>query len=181
MFRRFVIPSSSSVSSRWKYRSSSWTSTELAFVGIDVFDELLYFQRLVTLLDDGISHRLNIDGALKTRRSPAEYAALYEIYRGRQLDVLARMQRIDVPQKLTSIQRRMVLATEGQIRFYRIFLDAKLKDPSTDLARMLGDPALQTTNRELHAAWEEVRRLYPRLDFDTSTAIEAHLCGFDVI
>src|SRR5437773_8692712 len=174
----------------WRVSESYWPSRGLVYTwwqiptkmsSIDVHDELQYFHRLVTLLDDGITNRLNIDGVLKTRRSPAAYAALYEIYRGRQLDVLARMQRIDVPQKLTSIHRRMVLATEGQIRFYRIFLEAKLKDPSTDLARMLGDPALQTTNRELHAAWDEVRRLYPRLDFDTSAAIEAHLCGFDVI
>jgi len=174
----------------WRVSEGYWPSRGLVYTwwqiptkasSIDVYDELLYFQRLVTLLDDGITNRLNIDGALKTRRSPAEYAALYEIYRGKQLDVLARMRRIDVPEKLEPIHRRMILATEGQIRFYRTFLDSKLKDPAVDLARMLGDAALQTTNRELHAVWDEVRRLYPRLDFDTSAAIEAHLCGFDVI
>ncbi len=189
---RVVVSAVETVSSYYDWRVSEayWPSRGLVYTwwqiptkasSIDVHDELLYFTRVATLLDDGITNRLNIDGVLKTRRSPAGYAALYEIYRGRQLNVLARMQRIDVPQKLKSIHARMVLATEEQIRFYRIFLDAKLKDPSTDLARMLGDPALQTTNRELHAVWDEVRRLYPRLDFDTSAAIEAHLCGFDVI
>ena len=148
---------------------------------IDVHDELVYFTRLVALLDDGITNRLNIDGVLKTRRSPAEYTRLYEIYRGKQLDVLARMQQLDAPAKLASIHARLLVATEEQIRFYRTFLDAKLNDAAVDLGRMLGDPALQTTNRELHTAWDEIRRLYPRLDVETSSAIEAHLCGFDVI
>ena len=47
--------------------------------------------------------------------------------------------------------------------------------------RMLGDTALQATNKALHSAWDEIRRLYPHLDAETRAAIEAHLCGFDVI
>ena len=148
---------------------------------IDVHDELAYFTRLVALLDEGITNRINIDGVLKTRRSPADYTRLYEIYRGKQLGVLARMRRLDAPEKLASIHGHLLVATEEQIRFYRTFVDAKLQDPSVELGRMLGDPALQTTNRELHTAWDEIRRLYPRLDVETSSAIESHLCGFDVI
>lgn len=148
---------------------------------IDAADELAYFARLVALLDAGITNRLNIDGVLKTRRSPAAYARLFEIYRARQLDVLARMRQLEPPAKLAPVHGHMLVATEEQIRFYRTFVDAKLQDPSVELGRMLGDPALQTTNRELHTAWDEIRRLYPRLDEETSSAIEMHLCGFDVI
>ena len=174
----------------WRVSESYWPSRGLVYTwwqiptktsSIDVHDELQYFHRLVTLLDDGITNRLNIDGVLKTRRAPAEYAALYEIYRGKQLDVLARMRRIDVPDTLKPIHARMLVATEAQIRFYRSFLDAKLEDPSADLARMLGDPALRSASGELHVVWDEVRRRYPRLDAETGAAIESHLCGFDVI
>ena len=174
----------------WRVSESYWPSRGLVYTwwqiptktsSIDVHDELQYFHRLVTLLDDGITNRLNIDGVLKTRRAPAEYAALYEIYRGKQLDVLARMRRIDVPDTLRPIHARMLVATEAQIRFYRSFLDAKLEDPSADLARMLGDPALRSASGELHVVWDEVRRLYPGLDAETGAAIESHLCGFDVI
>lgn len=148
---------------------------------IDVHDELLYFQRLVTLLDDGITNRLNVAGVLQTRRSPAEYESLYGIYREKQRDVLARMRKLDAPERLKPVHDHLLVATDQQIRFYRAFVDAKLRDPSVDLARMLGDPELKSTNQELHAAWDEIRRLYPGLDAETGTAIEGRLCGFDVI
>ena len=148
---------------------------------INVHDELMYFTRLVALLDEGITNRLNMDGVLRTRRSPAEYTRIYELYREKQLDVLARMRQLLVPEKLAVVHARLLLATEEQIRFYRAFLDAKLVDPTMNLGRMLGDVALKTTNRELHTAWEEIRSMYPHLDVETSSAIEAHLCGFDVI
>src|SRR5438094_7959886 len=94
---RVVVSAVETVSSYYDWRVSEayWPSRGLVYTwwqiptkasSIDVHDELLYFTRPVTLLDDGITNRLNIDGVLKTRRSPAAYAALYEIYRGRQLD-----------------------------------------------------------------------------------------------
>src|SRR5947208_15222283 len=139
---RVVVTAVETVSSYYDWRVSEayWPSRGLVYTwwqiatkasSIDVHDELLYFHRLVTLLDDGITKRLNIDGVLKNRRSPAAYAALYEIYRGRQLDVLARMERIDVPQKLTPIQSRMVRAIEVQDRFWRIFVFAIPRQPRT--------------------------------------------------
>src|SRR6267142_2318758 len=159
----------------WIYKATISTKGS----SIDVHDELLYFDRLLTLLDDGITNRLNIDGVLKTRRPPAEYAALYAVYRGRQLDVLERMRRMDVPDKLRSIHRRLIAATQLQIEFYAAFVDAKMKDSSVNLGRMLGAPALKTVNQELLAAWAEIKRLYPNLDTETANAIEHHLCGFD--
>ena len=174
----------------WRVSETYWPERGLVYTywqidvktsSINVHDELMYFTRLVALLDEGITNRLNIDGVMKTRRSAAEYTRLYEIYRTRQLDIMARMRQLAVPEKLASIHGLLLLATEEQIRFYQTFLDAKLKDPGVNLGRMLGDPALQATNRALHTAWDEVRRLYPHLDVETSSAIEAHLCGFDVI
>src|SRR5205823_8987582 len=76
----------------WLYKTAIPTKGS----SIDVHDELLYFHRLLTLLDDGITNRLNMDGVLKTRRSGPEYEALYEVYRARQVDVLAQLRRIDV-------------------------------------------------------------------------------------
>src|SRR5437773_1002400 len=161
----------------WVYKTSIPTKAS----SVDVHDELLYFHRLLTLLDDGITNRLNIDGVLKTRRAPTEYSALYEVYRGKQLDLLERMRRMDVPDKLKAIHGRLIVSTDRQIEFYRVFVDAKMKDPSVDLGRMLGEPALKTVNEELLTAWAEIKGVYPNLDTETSRAIEHHLCGFDVI
>jgi hypothetical protein len=161
----------------WLYKTAIPTKNS----SIDVHDELLYFHRLLTLLDDGITNRLNIDGVLQTRRSETEYGALYDVYRGKQLVVLEQLRRKDAPDQLKPIHARVITATEQQIEFYRAFVDAKLKDPSMDLGRMLGDPALRRANQELLTAWAEIRRLYPNLDVETSEAIERHLCGFDII
>jgi hypothetical protein len=161
----------------WFYKTALPTKGSV----IDVHDELQYFHGLLAALDEGITNRLNMDGVLKTRRSRAEYEALYGVYGTRQRDVLERLRRLEVPDRLKPIHARMILATEEQIRFYGAFLDAKLQDPSVDLGRMLGDPALKTVNRELVTAWTEIKRLYPNLDEETSRAIESHLCGFDVI
>jgi len=148
---------------------------------IDAHDELEFFHRLLSILDDGITNRLNIDGALKTRRPPGEYEALYDVYRTRQLDVLHRLGRLEVPDRLRPIHARLMVASDQQIRFYGTFADAKRQTPSIDLGRMLGDPALKIANRELLTAWAEIKRLYPNLDGETGRAIESHLCGFDIL
>jgi len=161
----------------WVYKTELPTKSSV----IDVHDELQYVHGLLSALDEGITNRLNIDGVLKTRRSRAEYEALYGVYRARQGDVLERLRRLQVPDRLKPIHARMILATEEQIRFYGAFVDAKLQDPSVNLGRMLGDRALKTVNRELLTAWAEIQRLYPTLDEETRRAIESHLCGFDII
>lgn len=161
----------------WLYKTAIPTKGS----AIDVHDELEFFHGLLSILDDGITNRLNIDGALKTRRPHVEYEALYDVYRSRQLDVLERLRRLEVPDRLRPIHARLLVATDQQIRFYGTFVDAKLQDPSIDLGRMLGDPALKTVNRELLTAWAEIKRLYPNLDAETGRAIESHLCGFDII
>lgn len=161
----------------WLYKTAIPTKGS----AIDVHDELEFFHGLLSILDDGITNRLNIDGVLKTRRPQVDYEALYDVYRSRQLDVLERLRRLEVPDRLRPIHARLIVATDQQIRFYGTFVDAKLQDPSIDLGRMLGDPALKTANRELLTAWAEIKRLYPNLDAETGQAIESHLCGFDII
>jgi hypothetical protein len=161
----------------WMYKTALPTKGSV----IDAHDELQYFHGLLSALDEGITNRLNIDGVLKTRRSRTEYEVLYGVYRTRQRDVLERLRRLHVPDRLKPIHARVILATEEQIRFYGTFTDAKLRDPSVDLGRMLGDTALKTVNQELVTAWTEIQRHYPALDEETRRAIESHLCGFDVI
>lgn len=161
----------------WIYKTSIPTKGSV----IDAHEELQFFHGLLSALDDGITNRLNIDGVMKTRRSPAQYRALYTIYRDKQLDVLDRLRRLDVPDRVKPIHVRLIRATEQQIDFYGAFVDAKLRDPSVDLGRMLGEPALKTVNAELRTAWSDIKRLYPNLDEETARAIESHLCGFDVI
>ena len=143
--------------------------------------ELAYFVALLPILDDGITHRINFDGVLQTDRTPAQYERLYELYRERQSGVLGRLERLEPPPRLRAIHERILKATAEQIRFYERFMRAKAQNPSLDLRNMLGDPSLQSTNAELHAAWEEIRRLYPRLDPLSSAAIELRFCGFDAL
>lgn len=162
----------------WMYKLFSIPVKESS---IDRHAELAYFVALLPILDEGITHRINIDGVLRTRRSPAEYARLYDVYRERQGAVLSRLERLEPPERLRRVHERILVAAAEQIRFYENFAGTKALDSRVGLDGMLGDRALQTTNTELHTAWEEIRRLYPDLDPDTSAAIELRFCGFDVL
>lgn len=148
---------------------------------IDRPDELLYFHELLPLLQAGADNRVNMHRVLTTRRTADESTALHDLYRRRQTDVLEKLRALAVPARLEEVHRRVVTATEQQIAFFGAFVEAKAKDPETDLRRMLPHPALQTTSRELHTAWDLVRRMYPTLDKPSSDAIESRLCLFDVI
>jgi hypothetical protein len=142
-------------------------------------DELAYFVALVRTLDEGITHRINMDGVLGTSRSRSEYERLYDLYRERQTGVLTRLERLDPPPRLREIHGRIVAAAIEQIRFYERFMRAKQDNPGIGLNDMLGDPSLQIANRELHTAWDEIVRLYPNLDPFSSGAIQMRFCGFD--
>ena len=120
-----------------------------------------------------------MDGVLRTSRTPAQYERLYELYRERQGGVVSRLERLDPPPRLREIHARILVAAVEQIRFYERFMRAKKDNARLGLHDMLGDPSLQTANRELHTAWAEIARLYPNLDPLTSGAIELRFCGFD--
>jgi hypothetical protein len=162
----------------WMYKLFSIPVKESA---IDRHAELAYFVALLPILDEGITHRINIDGVLRTRRTATEYERLYEIYRQRQGGVVSRLERLDPPARLRSVHERILVAAAEQIRFYERFTQAKAQDRAVQLRDLLGDPALQKTNTELHTAWEEIRRLYPELDPASSSAIELRFCGFDAL
>jgi hypothetical protein len=113
---------------------------------IDVYEELVYFDQLLGLLEVGITNRLNMEGVLAVRRPPARYTALYEVYRGRQEDMLQRLRALPVPGRLQPGHEPIVRAAERQIAFYGEFARAKVQDPSTDLRRMLAHPDLREQN-----------------------------------
>jgi hypothetical protein len=143
--------------------------------------ERRYLRELMAVLDDGTKHRRDVEGVLKSESGSDTYAAVYEIYRGRQGAVLARLQGLEVPGRIKPAHDRIVKATERQIEFYGAFSEARVKDKSADLARMLGHPALRESDYDLHAAWDFIRQTYPDLDVATKQAVEGHLCQFDVI
>ena len=122
-----------------------------------------------------------VEGVLKSESEADTYAAVYDIYRGRQQDVLARLERLDVPARIKPAHDRIVKATERQIEFYGAFTEARMRDDSVNLARMLAHPALRSSDYELRAAWDLIRGTYPGLDPATSQTIEGALCQFDVI
>jgi len=144
-------------------------------------EERRYLQELVTVLGDGATHRRDVEGVLQSKSEPATYGVVYQIYRERQGDVLARLKRLDVPARLRPVHDRILVATERQIEFYGAFTEARMRDDSVNLARMLAHPALRSSDYELHAAWDLIRGTYPGLDTATSQAIEGALCQFDVI
>jgi hypothetical protein len=182
-----AVDATESVQNRWvsetHWPSRGWTY-KLFWIptktgSFNRHDELAYFVALVRIMDEGITHRINMDGVLRTSRTPAQYERLYELYRKRQSGVLARLERLDPPPRLREIHGRILVAAGEQIRFYERFMRAKKANPGIALRDMLGDPSLQTTNRELHTAWDEITRLYPNLDPLSSGAIELRFCGFD--
>jgi hypothetical protein len=162
----------------WMYRLASIPVKESA---IDRHDELAYFLTLLPIMDEGITNRINMDGVLRTRRSPAEYERLYDLYRARQERVVSRLDRLDPPGRLRRVHERILVAATEQIRFYERFMRAKAGNRRIGLGDLLGDPSLQTTNRELHTAWDEIARLYPDLDPESRGAIEMRFCGFDAL
>jgi hypothetical protein len=148
---------------------------------IDVHEELVYFDRLLTLLEAGITNRLNIEGVLATPRTPERYSALYDVYRARQEKMLDGLRRLSVPVRVQPIHEQIVHAVEQQIAFYGDFTKAKAAEPTTDLRKQLSHPALREQNRALLDAWGRIRQLYPELDVATRDAIYYHLCGFDTV
>jgi hypothetical protein len=176
-YNRQVSPTS------WPDRRWVFTPFSIPTKGSSIDDhaELLYFDRLLEALNSGISNRLNMDGVLASGRDPRQYRPIYAMYRERQMRVLADLGRLPVPDRLQSVHAHILRATEHQIEFYGAWAEARARDRSIGLAQMLGHPALRQANKELLTSWSTIRQLYPRLDGETSSAIEMHLCAFDVI
>ena len=144
-------------------------------------DELQYIQEMLLVLQKGADNRLNIHEVLRTTRTADEYGSLLDVYQRRQAAVLAKLNVLAVPVRLRSIHRHLVVATDRQIVLFGVFVAEKIKDSTVDLCRMVRHPALTSSSRALHAAWDKIRALYPKLDQATSDAIESRLCRFDVI
>ena len=126
-----------------------------------------------------ISNRLSMELTLKTTRTPEELAAGHAQYREKQVHVLTSLRSLDVPAKLRPVHDHILVATERQLEFYQAFVAAKSVDPSADQARMRQHPALVSTDRELHAAYDLVKQLSPTLDRTIDQALDQHLCAFD--
>jgi hypothetical protein len=146
-----------------------------------VYEELVYFDQLLGVLEVGITNRLNMEGVLAVPRRPERYAALYAVYRERQEDVVQQLPALGVPGRLQPVHEAIVRAAERQIAFYGEYTRAKVQDPTTDLRRMLAHPDLREQNQLLLQAWTRVGQLYVGLDTPTHEAIYYHLCGFDTI
>ena len=66
-------------------------------------------------------------------------------------------------------------------RLGRVHTAARARDRSTDLARMLGHPALRESDYDLRTAWDLIRQTYPDLAPATLETIDTLLCQFDAI
>jgi hypothetical protein len=144
-------------------------------------DEQRYFGQLIAVFEDGATNRRNVEGVLKAGDSKADtYRAVFDIYRGRAEDVIARLRRLDTPERLKPAHDRIVRAAERQIVFYGDFTTARIDGRATDLARMLGHPAAREASYELHTAWDLIRQLYPDQSPAQLNPIEQRFCHFDL-
>lgn len=148
---------------------------------IDHVEELACIQEILSILEEGISNRLNMESVLRTHRSGQDYRRLSAVFQRRQSVVLNQLNNLSVPQRLTGIHRHLVTAVQSQMAFYADFTTEKIRHPSVTLNQMLQHPALRSTNQELWAAYQEWLALYPGLDAPTHQAIERRLCWFDII
>src|SRR2546426_12144663 len=115
-------------------------------------EERRYLQELVTVLGEGATHRRDVEGVLQSKSEAATYGVVYQIYRERQGDVLARLKRLDVRARLRPVHDRILVATERQIEFNGAYTEARMRDDSVNLARRLAHPAPRSPAYRLQAA-----------------------------
>lgn len=144
-------------------------------------EEQRYLGQLMRVLEDGAMNRRNVEGVLKAGDSePDTYRAVYDIYRGRAENVIARLRALQTPERLQPAHDQIVKAAERQIVFYGDFTTARIDGKPTDLARMLGHPAAREASYDLHTAWDLIRRLYPDRPATDLSPVEQRLCQFDL-
>jgi len=143
-------------------------------------EERIYFQQVLSLLEEGLSNRMNIDDALKTRKKEEDYWALYEFYRERQSSVIERLENIEIPGRFQEFHTRVLKAAYHQLIFYERFTSDKIQDPSLKLEDLLQDRDLKASGNLLHEAFAVVIALCPDLDPTMRQALESRLCWFDI-
>jgi hypothetical protein len=166
----------------WPARDfSNWNPLPIKESVIDRQDELVYFQKWIEIMNDGVVNRLNMQEVLDTRRAPEDYTAVYQVFSAKQNDFLDRLSELEPPLQLEKFHRDILDATESQIAFYREYAERKSSDSSLKLGQLLENPRLKDTNELLWAAYHEFQHLYPNVDTATNNAIEQRLCWLDMI
>lgn len=143
--------------------------------------EARYVTRMLEILDEGIANRVNLDLALRARRTAKEYEALFDDFRLRQQALLLNLQEVGTPPRFVAFDERLRAAIVTQAAFYAAFVRAKIRDASVEVDGMLDHPAFRASSLEFEAAREHVRRLKPALDRATEAAIADRLCWLDTI
>lgn len=144
-------------------------------------EEWKYLEDIMFLIKEGIANRLNIQEALEASDSSEKIADIFSVYEAKQQEFLTKLNTLLPPPALNSFHEKLVLATASQIDFYAAFTAQKLKKKSTTLASMIDNPSLHISNRNLLAAYSEIKKVYPSMDVLTDTAIYERLCAFDII
>ena len=140
-----------------------------------------YLTRVIELLDHAIANRVNLDSALRTRRSAEEYQGLLDEFRMRQLGFLLHLQELHPSPRLISFHEGLRSALITQTSFYAAFVDAKMRDPNVNVDWMAGHPTVRATGDAVQAAFDHLRRLHPALDQHTEAALEGQLSWLDAM
>jgi hypothetical protein len=143
-------------------------------------EELFYFQQLLDFLGEALSHRINIDAVLKTKKKPEAYWTLYDFYREQQAEAAGRLDQMQVPEKLRPFHEKITGALRRQIDFYASFTEEKAKDPSAGLKTMAGDRSLEASNQLLREAHALLLEIYPHLDKETRLAVDSRLIWLEI-
>ena len=168
--------------SYWPGRDfSHWYPLPIKEGRLDHQDELVYFQQYMTIMEEGIVNRYNIQTALDARRKPADYLMIFETYAARQENFLSKLKELQPPERLLEFHQHIIVAAEEQIEFHEEYARQKRDNPNLQLNQLLTNPHLKTCNEELWAAYHSFQRLYPEIDRATNDAVEMRLCQFDVI
>ncbi|HTL48696.1 MAG TPA: hypothetical protein VL688_11620 [Verrucomicrobiae bacterium] len=143
-------------------------------------EEMFYFQQLVDLLSEALSNRINIDAVLKTQKEPDRYWALYDFYRNQQGAVAARLEQMEVPEKLAPLHEKIMAALAKQMEFYETLTREKAKDEHADVKSLAQDRALQASNQLLQEAHALLLTLYPDLDKAARLAVESRFIWLEI-
>lgn len=167
----------------WPLRSSSdFPPIPLKESRIDQHQDLLYFERLSSILELGISNRLNMDLVLRTERKPStRYRDLYLFYAEKQSEFSAELKDLEPPAHLRQFHGLILEAVEEQTYFYGDYAEEKIRSKTAKLNQMLDHPALISSSKKLHDAYAIFKAIYPELDRATDEAIERRLCWMDII
>ena len=164
----------------WPVRvQEDWYPLTFEGAGIRSEDDRIYLDFIGLALEQGITNRLNLEDALKVKKSQEGYESLYHFFEENQLALLSLIGRVKVPEEWSEFHKHLLKAFGAQIQYYS---DRISLLPDEAGRRPFGENEnLKTCHRELLEAWENFISIYADPNHPLHVGIYKRLCAFDVI